>query len=186
MHGIGRKTGGPWRALHERLFIMLPIFCFCFLLPRHSYNPRTTPTPEMTQKSSSARFGTDFGRKCTADGPETSPNLSGPKARAVCDRFLVGPQYTYGQNRPQTGPYAICGVISGVEVAQADQSPLHSPSTGTEQPSTGQGLSADQGGRAAGTFREAYGGHLRSETGCQTSALGRFLSTETPPQKRRL
>ena len=44
---------------------------------------KTTPTSEMTHKSSSGRFGADFGRKCTADGPNTGPRLSGPKARAV-------------------------------------------------------------------------------------------------------
>ena len=69
---------------------------------------QTTPTPEMTQQSSSSLFGGDFGRKCAADGPETGPKLPWPWARTVWDRCWVHPQNTCGQNRPQTGPKMIC------------------------------------------------------------------------------
>ncbi len=76
----------------------------------------TTHTREMTHKLSSGRFGAEFGRKCNADGPKTGPKLPGPWARAVWGRFFIRPQYTYGQNRPQTGPRMISGVISEVGV----------------------------------------------------------------------
>ncbi len=53
---------------------------------------KTTPTPEMTQQSSSCRFGVDFDRKPIAHGPKTGTKLPGPAAGAVWDRFLVRPQ----------------------------------------------------------------------------------------------
>ncbi len=74
---------------------------------------KITPTPEMTQKSSSDKFGVEFGFKCAADGPTTGPKLPGPKARVVLDRFLVRPRYTYGQNRPQACPKMIVGSFQG-------------------------------------------------------------------------
>jgi hypothetical protein len=69
---------------------------------------RKTPTPEMTQKLSSGRFGADFGRTCNADGLARAegPGSLGPvfAPSAVCLRPKPTP------NRPEDDFWIISGV----------------------------------------------------------------------------
>ncbi len=67
------------------------------------------PPHEMTQHHLRVGLGTIWAGLVLRTGPK----LPGPSARAIWDRFLVRPRYTYGPNLSQTGPRMVFGSSQG-------------------------------------------------------------------------